>query len=84
MFNNAEVGFSKALLDYEPADYDRVVKINQYGVFYGILAAGRKMRDLKTHGVIINTASVFAFLAAKGVFGYHAGKGAIKMMQGRT
>ena len=69
MFNNAGIGVNKPLLDHEPADYDRVVKVNQYGVFYGILAAGRKMRDLKTKGVIINTASVFAFMASPGVIG---------------
>ncbi len=50
MFNNAGIGVDKPLLDHDPADYDRVVKVNQYGVFYGILAAGRKMRDLKTKG----------------------------------
>ena len=77
MFNNAGIGVNKPLLDHEPADYDRVVKVNQYGVFYGILAAGRKM---KTKGVIINTASVFAFMASPGVIGYHASKGAVKMM----
>ena len=84
MFNNAGIGINKPLLDHEPADYDRVVKVNQYGVFYGILAAGRKMRDLETHGVIINTASVFAFLASPGVIGYHASKGAVKMMTQAT
>ena len=81
MFNNAGIGLYKPLLDYEPADYDRVVKVNQYGVLHGILAAGRKMRDLESHGVIINTASVFAFMASPGVFGYHASKGAVGMVQ---
>ncbi|MFK7603583.1 SDR family NAD(P)-dependent oxidoreductase [Deinococcus sp. SM5_A1] len=80
MFNNAGIGINKPLLEHEPADFDRVVKVNQYGVYYGILAAGRKMRDLKTGGVIINTASVFALLASPGVIGYHASKGAVKMM----
>jgi NAD(P)-dependent dehydrogenase (short-subunit alcohol dehydrogenase family) len=57
------------------------VKVNQYGVYYGILAAGRKMRDLSvTGGVIVNTASVFSFLASPGVIGYQAAKGAVKMM----
>lgn len=80
MFNNAGTGVFKPLLDHEPEDYDRVVKVNQYGVYYGILAAGRKMRDLGTPGVIINTASVFGVLASYGVIGYHAAKGAVKMM----
>lgn len=80
MFNNAGTGVFKPLLDHEPEDYDRVVKVNQYGVYYGILAAGRKMRDLGSPGVIINTASVFGVLASYGVIGYHAAKGAVKMM----
>ncbi|HKS69781.1 MAG TPA: SDR family oxidoreductase [Ktedonobacterales bacterium] len=80
MFNNAGTGVFKPLLEHEPEDYDRVVKVNQYGVYYGILAAGRRMRDLGTPGVIINTASVFGVLASHGVIGYHAAKGAVKMM----
>ena len=80
MFNNAGIGHYAPLLEHDPKDYDRVVKVNQYGVYYGILAAGRKMRDLGVEGVIVNTASVFSFLASPGVFGYHAAKGAVKMM----
>lgn len=80
MFNNAGTGHFAPLLEHEPEDYDRVVKVNQYGVYYGILAAGRKMAALGVKGVIVNTASVYSFLASPGVFGYHAAKGAVKMM----
>ena len=80
MFNNAGIGHFAPLLDQTPESYDKVIKVNQYGVFYGILAAGRKMRDLGTHGVIINTASVFAMLASPGVISYHAAKAAVKLM----
>lgn len=80
MFNNAGIGHFAPLLDQTPESYDKVVKVNQYGVFYGILAAGRKMRDLGTAGVIINTASVFALLASPGVISYHAAKAAVKLM----
>jgi NAD(P)-dependent dehydrogenase (short-subunit alcohol dehydrogenase family) len=80
MFNNAGVGENAPLLEHTAAQFDRVVKVNQYGVFYGIVAAGRAMRDLKIAGTIVNTASVFAFVASRGVIGYHASKGAVKMM----
>jgi glucose 1-dehydrogenase len=80
MFNNAGTGVYKPLLEQEPEDYDVVVKVNQYGVYYGILAAGRNMRDLGVPGVIVNTASVFSFLASPELIGYHAAKGAVKMM----
>lgn len=80
MFNNAGVGLMKPLLDQTPDAFDRVVKVNQYGTFYGIVAAGRAMRDFKIAGTIINTASVYAYLASSGVAGYQASKGAIKIM----
>lgn len=80
MFNNAGTGHLAPLLEHEPEDYDRVVRVNQYGVYYGILAAGRKMRDLGVPGVIVNTASVYVFFAAPGLMGYHAAKGAVKTM----
>ena len=80
IFNNAGIGINKPLLEHTPEDYDAVVKINQYGVYYGILAAARKMKELGVHGTIVNTASVFAFMASHGVIGYHAAKGAVKMM----
>lgn len=80
MFNNAGTGVFKPLLEHDPEDYDRVVRVNQHGVYYGILAAGRKMRALGVAGVIINTASVFSFMASPGVIGYHAAKGAVRIM----
>jgi glucose 1-dehydrogenase len=80
MFNNAGIGITKPLLKHSPEDFDRCVKVNQYGVYYGILAASRKMKELDVKGVIINTASVFGYLASVGNIGYHASKGAVVMM----
>lgn len=80
MFNNAGIGRYKPLLEHEPEDFDVVVRVNQYGVYYGILASARKMKELGVKGTIINTASVFSFVASPGVIGYHAAKGAVKMM----
>ncbi|MGV2470284.1 SDR family oxidoreductase, partial [Bacillus subtilis] len=47
---------------------------------FGIMAAGRKMKELGNKGVIINTASVFGYLASHGTFAYQATKGAVRMM----
>lgn len=80
MHNNAGIGNLKHLLDYDMADYDRIIGVNQNGVFYGILAAGRKMRELNVKGVIINTTSVFGYMANHGTFAYQASKGAVRMM----
>lgn len=80
MFNNAGIGRVTPVLDQDLADYHSVINVNQHGVAHGIIAAGKKMRELGTHGVIINTASVFGFLASPGTFAYHASKGAVIMM----
>ncbi|WP_422659777.1 SDR family NAD(P)-dependent oxidoreductase [Paenibacillus sp. EC2-1] len=80
MFNNAGIGRITPVLDQNLADYHSVINVNQHGVTHGIIAAGKKMRELSIQGVIINTASVFGFLASPGTFAYHASKGAVIMM----
>ncbi|GIN86058.1 sorbitol-6-phosphate 2-dehydrogenase [Heyndrickxia sporothermodurans] len=80
MFNNAGTGSRSPLLETKLEDYQRVIGVNQHGVAYGILAAGRKMRELGVNGVIINTASVFGYLANQSTFPYQASKGAVRMM----
>ncbi len=80
MFNNAGIGRITPVLDQNLTDYHSVINVNQHGVVHGIIAAGKKMRELGIKGVIINTASVFGFLASPGTFAYHASKGAVIMM----
>lgn len=80
MFNNAGIGRPTPVLDQDLRDYHAVINVNQHGVAHGIIAAGKKMRELGIKGVIINTASVFGFLASPGTFAYHATKGAVIMM----
>lgn len=79
MFNNAGVENQPVgVLEMPVEEYLRTVEINQHGVFYGIKAAGTAMKE--TGGVIINTASVYGFLADRRQFPYHASKGAVVMM----
>ena len=80
LFNCAGTLVRKALLDHQPDDFDTVVRVNQYGVFNGILAAARTLRARGTGGCIINMVSVFAYVATSGIIGYHAAKGAVRAM----
>ncbi|AZB44141.1 SDR family oxidoreductase [Bacillus sp. FJAT-42376] len=80
MFNNAGIGFNKPFLEHSPEDYHKVVDVNQHGVYYGMLAAARKMKELGIKGVIINNASVFGFVGTLGITGYQAAKGAVVML----
>ncbi|SDJ80344.1 SDR family NAD(P)-dependent oxidoreductase [Salimicrobium halophilum] len=80
MFNNAGIGDMGSILDPDLDMYQKTIEVNQHGVAYGIFAAARKMVALNVQGVIINTASVFGYMASRGTFAYQASKGAVRMM----
>jgi NAD(P)-dependent dehydrogenase (short-subunit alcohol dehydrogenase family) len=78
IFNNAGIAGGKPLLDHDPeVDYLPMIRVDQDGVYYGILAAGRQFRDQGTPGVIISTSSVYGEAAAELSFSYSAAKAAV-------
>ncbi|MEW4340173.1 SDR family oxidoreductase [Vibrio diabolicus] len=81
MVNNAGIGAPKPLLEHDPiADFEPISKVNQHGVYYGILAAGRQFQAQGTPGVILNTSSVYAQMASEMTFTYNVSKAAVDMM----
>ncbi|CAE6946701.1 SDR family NAD(P)-dependent oxidoreductase [Vibrio sp. B1FLJ16] len=81
MINNAGIGLSKPLLEHDPIeDFEPVSKVNQNGVYYGILAAARQFQAQGTPGVIMNTSSVYAQVAGELTFTYNVSKAAVDMM----
>ncbi|GAA2590933.1 SDR family NAD(P)-dependent oxidoreductase [Microbacterium binotii] len=78
IFNNAGIAGGKPLLEHDPAvDYEPMIRIDQDGVYYGILAAGRQFRKQGTGGVIISTSSIYGQQAAELSFSYSAAKAAV-------
>ena len=78
IFNNAGIAGGKPLLDHDPkVDYDPMIRVDQDGVYFGILAAGRQFRDQGHGGVIINTSSVYGEQGAELAFSYSAAKAAV-------
>ncbi|MBT0078454.1 SDR family NAD(P)-dependent oxidoreductase [Vibrio alginolyticus] len=81
MVNNAGIGAPKPLLDHDPiADFEPISKVNQNGVYYGILASGRQFQAQGMPGVILNTSSVYARMASEMTFTYNVSKAAVDMM----
>ncbi|HCU08254.1 MAG TPA: short-chain dehydrogenase [Clostridiales bacterium] len=80
MVNNAGICTSVPFIDMTVEQYDEVIKVNQYGCFFGMQAAARKMIELGIKGVIMNVSSVFYEVASPKIIHYHASKGAISMM----
>lgn len=78
IFNNAGIAGGKPLLEHDPAvDYAPMIRVDQDGVYFGILAAGRQFAAQGTGGVIINTSSIYGEQAAELAFSYSAAKAAV-------
>jgi NAD(P)-dependent dehydrogenase (short-subunit alcohol dehydrogenase family) len=78
IFNNAGIAGGRPLLEHDPeVDYAPMIRVDQDGVYYGILAAGRQFRAQGTPGVIISTSSIYGEQAAELAFSYSAAKAAV-------
>ncbi|MEO8527822.1 MAG: SDR family NAD(P)-dependent oxidoreductase [Pseudolysinimonas sp.] len=78
MFNNAGIAGGRAILDHDPTvDYVPMIRVDQDGVYFGILAAARQFVKQGTPGVIVNTSSIYGEQAAELAFTYSAAKAAV-------
>lgn len=78
IFNNAGIAGGAPLLDHDPEkDYHPMIRIDQDGVYYGILAAARQFVRQGGGGVIVNTSSIYGEQAAELSFTYSAAKAAV-------
>ncbi|MED6135568.1 Short-chain dehydrogenase reductase 2a [Stylosanthes scabra] len=81
MFNNAGVlgdqsNSKKSIVNFDPDEFDQIMKVNVKGVALGIKHASRAMIPNGT-GSIINTASVASVMGGLGPHSYTASKHAI-------
>lgn len=78
IFNNAGIAGGRPLLEHDPErDYHPMIRIDQDGVYYGILAAARQFVRQGGGGVIVNTSSIYGEQAAELSFSYSAAKAAV-------
>jgi NAD(P)-dependent dehydrogenase (short-subunit alcohol dehydrogenase family) len=80
MVNNAGWFTRGPIESVEPETFERIVKTNAGGVFFGCQVAAADMRERGDGGVIINTASISSTHAQSDQIPYDATKGAIKMI----
>jgi NAD(P)-dependent dehydrogenase (short-subunit alcohol dehydrogenase family) len=80
LVNNAGI-----VLAYEPIteialdDYEKVIAVNQHGVFYGMRTFIPQMQAKKA-GSVVNISSIWGVVGAPGVSAYQASKGAVTVM----
>jgi NAD(P)-dependent dehydrogenase (short-subunit alcohol dehydrogenase family) len=80
LVNNAgTVGAYETLTEIDLEAWDRVVRINQTSVFYGMRSVIPGMVE-RGRGAIVNVSSMWGIVGASGVAAYQASKGAVTMM----
>jgi NAD(P)-dependent dehydrogenase (short-subunit alcohol dehydrogenase family) len=80
MVNNAGTTAVKPSADLEAEAWDRTVKTDLYGVFYGCQSAGRLMLEQGRGGCIINITSIYGICAAPMRAAYCASKAGANML----
>jgi len=80
VFNCAGIVLRRPIMEHEPEDFEKVLRVNLVGSYNGILAGSRAMHELRIRGTIINTASVASYVSTSGMIGYHASKGGVRSL----
>jgi NAD(P)-dependent dehydrogenase (short-subunit alcohol dehydrogenase family) len=75
--NNSGVTATRAALDLDPEEWDRIMDTNLKGAWLVARAAARQLIDAKLAGSIINVASILGFRVAGHVAPYAASKAAL-------
>ena len=79
LVNNAGIIAYEALNELNLEAWNKVIGVNQTGVFLGMRAVIPGMQEKKS-GSIINVSSIWGNAAVPGAHAYHATKGAVLMM----
>jgi len=78
MINNAGIGGPLGgILDTSNEDWEKTLRINLFGVFYGLKAAARSMKEKGIKGSIINMSSILGQVGFSGADAYCASKGGV-------
>lgn len=79
LVNNAGIIAYEPLHELDIRDWQKLIAVDQTGVFLGMREAVRAMRRQKS-GSIINISSIWGSAAVAGAHSYHAAKGAVRNM----
>jgi 3alpha(or 20beta)-hydroxysteroid dehydrogenase len=80
MVNNAGIYTGRRIVNVSLDEWNRMIAVNQTGVFLGMRAAGRAMIDCDNGGSIVNISSVAGLRGPWGGVSYVASKWAVRGM----
>jgi NAD(P)-dependent dehydrogenase (short-subunit alcohol dehydrogenase family) len=79
LVNNAGISGFAGASDCSDDEWDRIIAVNQTGVFFGMRAVLGAMLEQQS-GSIVNISSIFGLCGAAGALAYQASKGAVISM----
>ena len=79
LINNAGVYWPGGVEEETPEKWNKMLAINQTGVWLGMKTAVPALRD-SGNGVIVNISSLYGLIGSPGSIAYHATKGAVRIM----
>jgi NAD(P)-dependent dehydrogenase (short-subunit alcohol dehydrogenase family) len=80
LVNNAGIAVSGSFFDHTPADWDRQIGVNLFGVVHGCRTVGQRMVDRGRGGHIVNIASAAAYTPVPVLPAYCVSKAGVKML----
>ena len=80
LVNNAGIFLSASLLETTKADYQRVIDVNQVGVFLGMKTIAASMKEIGNSGSIVNISSLAGIEGTRNCTAYGASKWAVRGM----
>lgn len=78
--NNAGIGMAGGMLDTSVAEWDKLLKVNLWGVIHGSRLFARQMINNARRGSIVNVASAAAFAPNRKLTAYSTSKAAVHML----
>ncbi|MDF2446071.1 MAG: short-chain dehydrogenase/reductase [Moraxellaceae bacterium] len=78
--NNAGIGMAGGLLDTSVADWEKILKVNLWGVIHGSRLFAEQMVAAGRRGHIVNVASAAAFAPSRTLAAYATSKAAVHML----
>jgi NAD(P)-dependent dehydrogenase (short-subunit alcohol dehydrogenase family) len=78
--NNAGIGVAGSFFDTSMSDWEKVLRVNLWGVIYGSRLFGQQMIAAGKRGHIVNVASMGGFTPSKFMSAYNTSKAAVMML----
>lgn len=80
LVNNAGIFHPGGIVTETPQGWDRMVAINQTGVFFGMKAATPELLKAGKGAAIVNISSLYGLIGSPDAISYHASKAAVRVM----